>query len=231
MRSSHACLVVTLTVSALTLVAPSRAQGIESPELSTTARGAPEVVAIDELALGKTVTGGQEPASASGQTTPAKVEQSTPPSSEPGVAEPLSSLPKQLPYKNEPEMPGYKLRERYRWWMIGTGAGAFVSGYILALAMGSDVGFEDGFEFTPAPLTGPWLTLAANDDECGGGGCPADTGSVLVASGILQDVGAILLTLAFVSPRTVWIREDLAVTVSPLTTQAGGAGLQARGTF
>jgi hypothetical protein len=154
---------------------------------------------------------------------------------QPTVEVPLSVLPKRRPYNGETTMSGYVLKERYRWWMVIGGGALFAVGYIGALSEGSADDFHDGLGFTAIPVAGPWIALGIHDEHCEGdfvGGCvESDIEPRLVGLGILQAVGAVLLPAGLLAPYKIWLREDLAVSVTPSSVGANGQGLLLRGTF
>lgn len=154
---------------------------------------------------------------------------------QPTVEVPLSVLPKRRPYNGETTMSGYVLTERYRWWMVIGGGALFAVGYIGALSEGSAEDFHDGLGFTVIPVAGPWIALGVHDQHCETefvGGCvESDVEAHLIGLGILQAVGAVLLPAGLLAPYKVWLREDLAVSVTPSSVGATGQGLMLRGTF
>jgi hypothetical protein len=141
------------------------------------------------------------------------------------------AAPKRLPYNGEAEMPGYKLQEKRRWWMIGFGGALFGLGYIGGIAVGADHDFRNGLGFTAIPLAGPWVALGMQDDECEVTfECSGASDESLAAVGIVQDIGGVLLAIGLASTREVWVRNDVAWTVRPLVGRER-SGLQLSGTF
>jgi hypothetical protein len=149
----------------------------------------------------------------------------------------LRLLPKRVPYEGESAMDGYVLTERYRWWMIFGGGALFAIGYVGAMATASEHGFHDGLGFTAIPVAGPWLALGLHDEHCevgaSGDFCRTDPDLKinLTTLGIIQTIGAVLLPVGLLSPYKVWLREDLAFTVTPAPVGIAGQGLQLNGTF
>jgi hypothetical protein len=133
-------------------------------------------------------------------------------------------LPKRLPYQGEAAMPGYVLEEQRRTWLLVVGGGLFGVGYVIGLGVAGDQNFSNGLGFAAIPVVGPWIALNAHEDVC----CDTDEG--LAASGVIQDIGAILLGIGLASTRQVWMRSDLAWSVTPLVGQERN-GLLLRGTF
>ncbi len=149
----------------------------------------------------------------------------------------LRLLPKRLPYEGEGAMDGYVLTERYRWWMIFGGGALFAIGYVGAISTASEHGFHDGLGLTAIPVAGPWLALGLHDEHCevgeSGDFCRTDSDLKvhLTTLGIVQTIGAVLLPVGLLSPYKVWLREDLAFTVTPAPVGIAGQGLQLNGTF
>lgn len=137
--------------------------------------------------------------------------------------------PKQLPYQGEESMPGYELKEQRRTWMVAVGGGLFGIGYAIGIGVAADKGFENGLGFTAIPVVGPWVAMNAHDDVCpGDSSCDPD--EPLAGAGVLQGIGAVLLGIGLSATRQVWVRNDLAWSVTPLPGH-GRSGLQLSGTF
>lgn len=144
-------------------------------------------------------------------------------------------LPKRLPYKGEQAVDGYVLEERRRWWMIIAGGVLFGVGYAAAIVAGNDHGFDNGLGFSAIPVAGPWVALAMHDDHCIDDATCSDedthADTQLAVGGLLQAAGAVLLPIGLFSQQQVWLRKDLAVSVSPTRIGRSGYGAVLHGSF
>lgn len=244
-----ALLTLSLTAQSLTAQAETKTKPAKSGVTQS------QEIAAGDLALGKTVPTTPTPTAAPPDTAdnryvyspglaaaseaPPKPVASPAPEPMP-EADVRTDLPKRLPYREEQSMPGYVLQEHKRWWMVGVGGAMFALGYVVGLGVAGDRDFDNGLGFAAIPIAGPWVALAMHDD------CTEDEAVIssssdvscneesiqagLVASGVMQTGGAALLALALGSTRQVWVREDLAVQVTPLVGRNAN-GLSLRGTF
>lgn len=244
-----------LCAAFLTATTLTHAQAPTTPDPTGTSDVPSGEVRVDDLALGKPVapTAAEVPApgnpsstapqvvapefaqSASAAVTPAAVTPvavTAPEPAEPDMVTSSDSRPKRLPYNGEAAMPGYELQEQRRWWMVAAGGAMFGIGYLASLAVAADAEFDNGLGYTAVPVVGPWVALGMHDDSC-----PADAFDCrnldeesLIATGLVQDIGAIVLAIALANSREVWVRSDAAWTVSPLVGRTR-SGLQVSGSF
>lgn len=142
-------------------------------------------------------------------------------------------LPKRLPYRGEQSIDGYELDERRPWWMVISGGVLFVVGYVIPMAAANERSFKDGLGFTPIPIAGPLISLAMMEECRNDIDCPseASTRAVLLAGGVLQLAGAVLLPIGLSTSKKMWLRRDLAVGVSPAPVGRSGYGAVVNGTF
>lgn len=246
-----ALLTLTLTAQSSTAQAETKAKTAKSGVTQS------QEVAAGDLALGKPVPTTPTPAAAPPDTadnryvyspslaatpqTPPQPAAVAAPAPEPmPEADVKSDLPKRLPYRNELTMQGYVLGEQKRWWMVGVGGAVFAIGYVVALGVAGDNDFKNGLGFAAIPIAGPWVALAMHepcDEE--DFGAPSSSivtcndsaiNSGMIGSGVLQAGGALVLALGLGSSRQVWIREDLAVQVTPVLGRNAN-GLSLSGTF
>jgi hypothetical protein len=148
--------------------------------------------------------------------------------------------PRQLPYREgDPTPQGYRYVERTRTGMVVAGALVLGIPYTLGLYAAAAANFENGSAWLAVPGLGPFLMIAARDDECAE---REDVGDrfecagevlltiVLVLDGLAQTAGGTLLVIGSTSPKRLWVRQDVAVSVGPMRV-GSGYGLGAVGSF
>jgi hypothetical protein len=160
-----------------------------------------------------------------------------PPQAQPAVKEP----PREIKYREgESTPPGYTYVERTRSGMVLAGALVLGIPYTLGLYAAAAADFENGSGWLVVPAAGPFLMIGARDSKCddrdGDAGdaleCAGDVylTMLLVLDGLAQTAGAALLLIGVTSPKRLWVRQDLAVSVGP-TRVGSGYGLGAVGSF
>jgi hypothetical protein len=135
-------------------------------------------------------------------------------------AEPAPSWtlgPKQLDYREgEPIPPGYHTAERVRKGRVVGGSIMFGAGYFAALIAYGVASKANDHEYWPLviPAIGPFVTMAtANVPIVKGDGAP---GVLLLIDGLVQCGGLTLAILGFTDKKTVLLRNDVGLRVTPL---------------
>lgn len=130
--------------------------------------------------------------------------------------EPYFQGPKEMRWKEGPVPPGYRVVDRPNdglvkagWWMFGVSYG-------LTATVG--LGSEEYSLLVPA--IGPWIYAGMHSQQGSG---------AVVLSGLLQDVGALLLTFGYVGSKR-FVRQDLKVSFAPMIGR-DVVGLAAGGTL
>lgn len=128
---------------------------------------------------------------------------------------PLASLPATRPYRSNRGAPeGYILSDEPRRGLIVAGVAVVGAAYFTGLIIaGVAQDFPNHSGYLAIPVLGPWVTLAArNDDNCGDRSCASDdvTKRALTVDGLFQAIGTGLIVTGLVWTRPVWLREDLA---------------------
>jgi len=151
--------------------------------------------------------------------------------------------PATLPYrKDEPIPPGYRLEKRPRTGLIIAGAVVTAVPYFLGLSIASASKFSNAGGFLVIPAVGPWLTLAARENNncnyssssfSSSYSCSDDAAivTVLVLDALIQTTGAILFVIGVASDRELLVRQDVAkLHLTPMKFKEG-YGLGIRGGF
>lgn len=91
------------------------------------------------------------------------------------------------------------------------------------------------------PIAGPWITLANRNTDCGEIGEPSPGGfecfsdeagnGLLIASGILQAVGAAMIALGLANTREYAVADYANLHITPVATPRGDYGLVLSGTL
>lgn len=128
---------------------------------------------------------------------------------------PLASLPATRPYRSNRGAPeGYILSDEPRRGLIVAGVAVVGAAYFTGLIIaGVAQDFPNHSGYLAIPVFGPWITLAArNNDNCGDSSCASDdvTKRALTVDGLFQAIGTGLIVTGLVWTRPVWLREDLA---------------------
>lgn len=128
---------------------------------------------------------------------------------------PLASLPATRPYRSNRGAPqGYVLSDEPRRGLIVAGVAVVGAAYFTGLIIaGVAQDFPNHSGYLAIPVFGPWITLAArNNDNCGDSSCASDdvTKRALTVDGLFQAIGTGLIVTGLVWTRPVWLREDLA---------------------
>jgi hypothetical protein len=159
----------------------------------------------------------------------------------PPPAPPPQEPARELRYKEgEPTPPGYRYEERMRSGMVIAGALALGIPYTLGLYGAAAANFDNGSGWLAVPAAGPFLMIGARDGSCdehteGSRQALECAGDVyltmlLVLDGLVQTAGAALLLIGVTSPKKLWVRQDIALSVSP-TRVGSGYGLGMHGHF
>ena len=96
--------------------------------------------------------------------------------------------------------------------------------------------FENGSVWLAVPVAGPWLTMGQRSSACDtsdptakeGLKCAGDVFAVmaLIMDGVAQATGATLLAIGYSATKTVLVRDDQIMRISPMPIGTGyGAGV------
>lgn len=150
-------------------------------------------------------------------------------------------LPAEMPYDPEKPIPqGYKVEERVRKGAVI--AGAIVAGvpYAIGLQVAAASGFENKSYWLLVPGIGPFVLIGAREKACerneksgeNAAECLGDAFLVmaLVADGLMQTAGGVVLTVGLTAKKKVLVREQARLELAPVRVGTGH-GLGLRGTF
>jgi hypothetical protein len=150
------------------------------------------------------------------------------------------SPPSRLPYEEGQLIPeGYQLRSEPRKGLVIGGAIVAGAAYGLGVVGAVDSDFEDNAGYLLIPGVGPWLMLAAGSDppkrcptqEVCADGLPDYKPLFVVAAGLAQAVGTVLLVAGLTSERRYLKPKDLEVSVVSGPLGQGAYGLGVIGAF
>lgn len=150
------------------------------------------------------------------------------------------SPPSRLPYQEGQPVPeGYRLRSGPRKGLVIGGAIVGGAAYGFGVVGALDSHFEDHAGYLLIPGAGPWLMLAAGSDppkrcptqEACADGMPDYKPLFVVAAGVAQAVGMVLLVAGLTSKRRYLERQAPEVSVVPAPLGQGAYGLGLVGAF
>ena len=217
MERSHGPRVIAAAVVALL---PRVALG-EPPD--STAEGEPAADSAPAMAPDQTV---EPPADA-----PPAAE--APPRTNGRVSYVLVPAPEELRYREGQEIPaGYELSVRPRLGPVIAGGVMTLLAWTLAVGFADEADFRNHSGWVLVPVAGPWLALAAGArDQCHVDCTAPDVRTALVLDGLVQTVGAVLLTYGLTSPVKRLVRKEPAVVALLTGVGHGGYGLGLLGAF
>ena len=131
--------------------------------------------------------------------------------------------------ENQPIPPGYHRDTRVRKGLVIAGAILFGVPYLYSAgfaAIGDDVtrnGESNPAKFLYIPVLGPFIEMGQTDSST--------LRYFLALDGIAQSAGAFMFIYGLTSPKTVLVRNDLAMTVIPARMGHDGQGLSVLGRF
>ena len=160
---------------------------------------------------------------------------------DPRYAQPGEHLPLRYRYiEGTPRPEGYHIEERANRGLVGGGVAVFGVPYLIGAVAALSVQGEGSSEWLGIPLVGPWLALGQNNSSCGEIGEPSPGGfdcfldragaGMLITSGVMQAVGAGMITLGLINTREYAVADYAKVQLTPVATPTGG-WLLLRGTM
>lgn len=163
----------------------------------------------------------------------------------PGPAAIDTGVPLVLPYHSgHPVPPGYHVESRPATGLIVSGALTLSVGYVAALGIGLDGGFDQGNGWLAVPVVGPWAAIGARSFSCeaetvddarecfDGAYDEATTIAILAVDGMIQATGLVILFAGLASGRDELVRDDaVKLGFSARQRPEGGFDVGVRGRF
>ena len=156
---------------------------------------------------------------------------------EPGMRRP----PRYRYVEGTPLPEGYHLESRANRGLVIGGALAFGVPYLIGTFGTLSVEGDGSTGFLAIPIVGPWITLGSKRSNCGEIGEPSPGGfdcfadeagsGLLIASGVLQALGAAMITLGLVNTREYAVADYAKLQITPVATLQGKYGLVLSGTL
>ncbi len=127
---------------------------------------------------------------------------------------------------------GYHIEERANRGLVGSGAALVAVPYLIGAFGALSVQGDGSSGYLAIPVLGPWLTLGSRQSSCGEIGEPSPGGfncfmdragtGLLIASGVMQGLGAGLIALGLVNTREYAVADYATVRFTPVATPSSG---------